>query len=107
MPRRAMVRKLLHDTLTRSTRVEDLPRRVRETVRQRERANEVLVRIIQLGLVILFGLLYQISPKAFPDGAFLTVPYVLGAYMVLSIIGLIWSMREELPDWSVYCSILF
>ena len=84
-----------------------LPDEVGRSLQKRERANEVLVRIIQLAIVIMFATLYSFAAKTAAQAAFQPVPYVLGAYMVLSIIGLIWSIRSKLPDWSVYCSILF
>ncbi len=84
-----------------------LPESVRETLRARERANEVLVRVIQVMILLLFATLYSLAAKTGATTKFQPVPFVLGAYLVLSIIGLIWSIRSELPDWSVYCSILF
>ncbi len=91
----------------RSARRDQLPERVLAAIAERERANEIVARLIQLSIVILFSLIYTISPKTSPDEAFSPVPYVLGAYMILSIIGLIWSIRRTLPHWSVYGSILF
>ena len=84
-----------------------LPERVQASLRERERANEVLVRIIQLGIVVMFSTLYLLATKTGQEADFQPVPYVLGAYLILSLIGLIWSIRAELPTWSVYCSILF
>ena len=84
-----------------------LPENVRAVLRARERANEVLVRVIQVAILILFATLYSLAAKPISDTTFQPVPFVLGAYLVLSVIGLIWSIRKELPDWSVYCSILF
>ena len=55
----------------------------------------------------MFSVIYFISPKTSPDEAFSPVPYVLGAYLVVSLIGLVWSIRHTLPTWSVYGSILF
>ncbi|MEX3011701.1 adenylate/guanylate cyclase domain-containing protein [Hoeflea sp. TYP-13] len=84
-----------------------MPERVRAAIDERERANEIMARLIQLTIVLLFSAIYTISPKTSPDEAFSPVPYVLGAYLVVSIIGLIWSIRQKLPHWSVYGSILF
>ena len=91
----------------RSRRLSRLPERVRERLRERERANEILIRILQLLIVIMFLTLYSLAAKTGTDTAFRPVPYVMGAYAVLSVIGLIWSLHSRLPDWSVYCSILF
>lgn len=91
----------------RGVRRDQLPKRVRVALAERERANEIMARLIQLTIVILFSLIYSISPKTSPDEAFSPVPFVLGAYMIVSIIGLVWSIRQKLPHWSVYGSILF
>jgi len=84
-----------------------LPDRVQASLRERERANEVVVRIIQLAIVIMFSILYSLAAKTSQEANFRPVPYVLSAYIVLSVVGLIWSIRAELPSWSVYCSIFF
>lgn len=86
--------------------LKSLPDRVRETLRARERANEILVRIIQLAIVLMFSVLYGLATKTGQQAAFQPVPYVLAAYVVFSLVGLVWSIRTELPDWSVYGSIL-
>ena len=84
----------------RGTRRDQLPERVRAAIDERERANEIMARLIQLAIVLMFSVIYAISPKTSPDEAFSPVPYVLGAYLVVSIIGLIWSIRRTLPHWS-------
>lgn len=84
-----------------------LPRRVLVAIHERERANEILARIIQLAIVLMFSFIYSISPKTSPEEAFSPVPYVLGIYLVFSAIGFVWALRKELPDWAIYCSILF
>ena len=91
----------------RSRRLSKLPERVKDRLRERERANEVLIRILQLLMVVMFLSLYSLAAKTGTDTAFRPVPFVLAGYAVLSVIGLIWSLRSRLPDWSVYCSILF
>ncbi len=84
-----------------------LPKRVQAALVERERANEIMARCIQLTIVLAFSLIWAISPKTSPDEALSPVPYVLGAYMFFSIFGLIWSIRRTLPHWAVYGSILF
>ena len=91
----------------RSKDMSTLPERVQQTLRQRERANEVVVRIIQLAIVVMFSTLYSLAAKTGQAADFQPVPYVLAAYIFLSLVGLIWSIKAELPSWSVYCSILF
>ncbi len=87
--------------------VADLPPRVREAIARREWANELLARGIQFTVIIIFCFIYGISPKTSPQGAFSPVPYVLSAYLVLSVIGLVWGWLREPPDWAAYASILF
>lgn len=84
-----------------------LPPRVRQQVRERDFANERLLRFIQLSIILVFCIIYAISPKTHPPGAFVPVPFVLSGYLVLSIIGVIWILMREPPDWSVFMSILF
>ena len=83
-----------------------LPERVQSRLREREWANEVLVRLIQLGIVLMFSILYSLAAKTGQEARFQPVPYVLTAYVTLSLFGLFWSIRKELPDWAVYFSIL-
>lgn len=91
----------------RSRDLSTLPGRVQHALRERERANEVMVRIIQLMIVLMFSVLYSLATKTGHAADFQPVPYVLGGYIVLSFIGLFWAARTNLPNWSVYCSILF
>lgn len=84
-----------------------LPQSVKLTIIARERANEILARIIQILIVVLFLTIYTVSPKTSPEEAFYPVPWVLGSYLILSLIGFFWSLKARLPDWSVYFSILF
>lgn len=90
-----------------SRNLSGLPENVQVTLQERERANEVLVRVIQLMILLMFSTLYTLAAKTGMGTEFEPVPFVLGAYLVLSVIGLIWSIRRKLPDWSIYCSILF
>ena len=84
-----------------------LSARILKAIHEREQANEILARIIQLAIVSLFGTIYLVSPKTGPADAFYPVPYVLGVYLALSIFGFVWALRRTLPDWSIYVSILF
>lgn len=97
----------IKSSFLRSKDLSSLPQRVQQSLQERERANEVVVRIIQLAIVLMFSTLYSLAAKTSQAADFQPVPYVLAAYMFLSILGLFWSMRQELPSWSVYCSILF
>lgn len=84
-----------------------LPPRVRKAIRRREWSNEILLRSIQLGIILLFCFIYAISPKTSTGDTFVPTPYVLAAYLTLSVIGLVWGILREPPDWSSYISIIF
>ncbi|MEC9368439.1 MAG: adenylate/guanylate cyclase domain-containing protein [Pseudomonadota bacterium] len=83
-----------------------LPERVVRAIVRQEDASEVLIKIIQLAIVSLFGFLYLISPKTDAGTAFSPVPYVLGGYLVFTLLGLMWAMYRRMPDWAVYLSIV-
>ena len=86
--------------------VASLPKRVVRAIAVREDASEVLIKLIQLVIVSLFGVLYTIAPKTDAGTAFSPVPFVLAGYFVLTLVGLFWALRARLPDWAVYFSII-
>ncbi len=83
-----------------------LPPPVVARIGEQEWSSELLMRIIQLGIVSAFGLLYLLSPPTAGTGVSL-VPYILVIYLTLTLIGLAWSWRMRLPDWASYGSIVF
>ncbi|MEM8838454.1 MAG: adenylate/guanylate cyclase domain-containing protein, partial [Pseudomonadota bacterium] len=84
--------------------LESLPPMARARLQEQENAAEVLTRVIQLGIVLFFSVLYITSPKlGAPDKQFIT-PLILLLYVALTAFGLIWSIRKPLPDWAVYGS---
>src|SRR5918994_773266 len=85
--------------------VSNLPAQTIATIARQDAASEVLVRLIQLGIVILFSALYAVSPKTDAGTAFSPVPYVLASYFVVTLVALGWTLRFGLPNWAVYCSI--
>ena len=99
-------RRHISEHFFKSQDLNQLPPRVQQSLREREWANEVLVRIIQLVIVVMFIALYSFAAKTSKGAEFQPVPYVLSAYLIASIIGLVWSIRAELPKWSIYGSIL-
>ena len=82
-----------------------LPKGVLATIARQDEASERLIRLIQLGIVLFFGLLYAAAPRPPNMTAFSPVPYALGLYLALTLIGLRWTFRGPLPDWAVYGSI--
>ena len=79
-----------------------LPRRVRAAIEAHDKRSEVLVRLLQLAVVAVFGVLYAFSPKTDAGTAFSPVPYVLAAYGIFTIAGLAWTMRGNVPNLGVY-----
>ena len=83
-----------------------LPQRVVRAIAARADASEVLIKLIQLVIVMLFGVLYALAPKTDAGTEFSPVPFVLAFYLAATLVGLVWSLRARLPDWAVYFSIV-
>jgi adenylate cyclase len=97
---------VLRETFT-TPRKMALPAHVLEAVRRQDRSSEVLIKVLQLFVLALFGLLYFASPRTDAGTAFTPVPYVLALYLALTLFGLAWVLSRELPNWAVDASILF
>ncbi len=86
----------------------ELPERVREAIQSQGDATERLIGWIQLAVVLIFAMLYAISPKTFPaEQAFEPVPWVIGAYAVFTLLRLALAYRISLPGWFLILSIVF
>ncbi|MFQ5625817.1 MAG: adenylate/guanylate cyclase domain-containing protein [Methyloligellaceae bacterium] len=83
-----------------------LPSRINQAIRQQDNSSEVLVKVIQLGVVAVLGILYLISPKTDAGTAFSPVPLALACYLILNTAGLVWAAWRGLPNWAVYVSIV-
>ncbi|MDZ7714406.1 MAG: adenylate/guanylate cyclase domain-containing protein [Rhodovibrio sp.] len=84
-----------------------LPTRVRRQVTRQQDATERLIGWVQLAVVLVFGVLYWLSPKTFEaHDTFQPVPYALAAYLGFTLIRLGASYRTHLPDWFLYLSIV-
>ena len=84
-----------------------LPERVRRQVTRQQDATERLIGWVQLAVVLVFGVLYWLSPKTFEaHDTFQPVPYALAAYLGFTLIRLAASYRTHLPDWFLYLSIV-
>ncbi len=83
-----------------------LPARVTAGIESREVAAERLIGWVQLGLVVFFGLLYAISPRAEGGSGATFVPATLAAYFVFTVVRLVLSYRVTLPDWYLVASIV-
>lgn len=103
---RDLVPRLFTPGIFRSRSDEALPAAVMARIREREWSSELLMRMIQLGIVTSFGILYFVSPRTDTSTSFSLVPLALSAYLALTLIGLLWSWRAEIPDWAAYTSIM-
>lgn len=84
-----------------------LPRRVRETIREQQESSEILIGWLQLAVVATFAFLYAISPKPYDtDLVVAREPLFLSIYIVFTIIRVWLAHRRRLPDWLVYVSIV-
>lgn len=83
-----------------------LPSRVQAALTKHQASSERLVGWIQLLVVLTFSLLYLLAPKTFTSEAqFAPVPWVLGAYLLFTLVHLSVGHRRLPPDWFTYLSI--
>lgn len=84
-----------------------LPERVSRVIQTQQDASERVIGWSQLVIVILFGTLYAVSPKTFSsDVTFTPVPWVLGSYLIFTVIRLYLAYRRRLPDSILYASVV-
>ena len=83
-----------------------LPSRVTAAIEEQENRGEILIKLIQILIVTIWGVLYAVSPKV-DTGGIALAPYAIGIYLGANIFGLVWAWRRRLPDWAVYFSICF
>lgn len=100
------VREVIGETLAGRADMRTLPPRVISAIRRQEDGAEILVKLIQLTVVLIWSTLYAVSPKPVLASGFSPVPLALSAYLVLNVIGMVWALRLGLPDWAVYVNIL-
>ena len=83
-----------------------LPEQTTAAIEEQENRGEILVKLLQILIVSIWGVLYAVSPKAETSGMALA-PYAIAIYLVANGLGLAWCLRRRIPDWAVYVSILF
>lgn len=84
-----------------------LPPTIAARIWERDRSSELIMRLVQLCIVAAFAILYLLSPRTDGGTRFSLVPTVLAIYLILTLIGLLWSARSEIPDWGAYLSVVF
>ena len=63
----------------------ELPARVRQAIAADQRASEILVCFVQFGAIAVFGTLYALTPKAFPESVpFEPIPWMLTIYTLFT-----------------------
>jgi adenylate cyclase len=96
-----------HQSDSVDTDYDHLPERVSRVIRLQQEASERLIGWFQLFIVILFGSLYAVSPKTFsPDVPFTPVPWVLGFYLLFTVLRLFLAYRGRIPDVILYTSVI-
>jgi len=83
-----------------------LPQRITQVISKQEDSSEILVKIIQLFVVAVFGILYLVTPKTDADTQFSPVPYALLSYLAINLLMLLWALKRSLPNLAVYASII-
>jgi adenylate cyclase len=82
----------------------ELPPHLAQRLESYDRMGEVTIKLVQLAVIVFFGLLYFTSPKTDAGTPFRLVPYAIAIYSAASLVGLITAMRSRMPDWAVYAS---
>lgn len=85
----------------------ELPARVRAVILREQDWSEILIGWIQLGVVCTFATLFFLSPK--PVGANPMIapePWVIGAYVLFTLVRLGLAHRGRLPSWLLYVSVV-
>ena len=92
---------------TGNTDLKRLPQRIGRAILSQQDASERLVGWFQLAFLMLFGLLYSVSPKTFsPEKTFALVPWFLGVWLLLTVGRLFLSYRRRMPPALLYLSVI-
>jgi adenylate cyclase len=84
-----------------------IPERVERAIEQEQESSEILVSLLQLVAIAIFGIVYTISPKAFPPSVpFEPVPWTLGAYAGFTLLRLWLAWRLLLTRWFLALSVI-
>jgi hypothetical protein len=66
-------------------KIDDLAPAIRTAIRDTEDRSEVVISLVQLGLVVFLLTVYIISPKGITGAIFEPVPWFLGGYLPLAL----------------------
>lgn len=85
----------------------EMPSRVRAAIERQQAQSEILIGWVQLGLVVVFGTLYAVSPKTFDMDVMITpVPWALAAYFAFTVLRLALGYRGALTRWFLTLSVI-
>lgn len=74
-----------------------LPSHVQRALDRQRRGNEILAGWVQMGLVLLFAVVYNLSPKTYPPDIMLhPVPWALSVYGAFTVLRLVLAYRNRL-----------
>ncbi len=95
--RMAVCGKWLRDFVLGARPPMELPARVQQAIAADQRASEILVCVVQFCAIITFGLLYALTPKAFPATVpFEPIPWTLAGYTVFTAARLWLALHDRL-----------
>jgi adenylate cyclase len=72
------------------------PERVRGLIASQQLQSEVLIGWVQFALILFWVLLYALAPKTSAGTRFLPVPWVLGAFLLVTLLRLVLAHRHRL-----------
>jgi adenylate cyclase len=84
----------------------EMPLRVRETIARQQENSEILIGWAQLTLVLLFGVLYAISPKTSPMMGIEPVPVALALYLLFTVGRLVLASKRKITNGVLMASIV-
>lgn len=100
----SLPRRLVHTVLGRPVERE-LPARVRRQIDAAQDQSEILIGWLQLGVVIVFGVLYALSPKTALDvGGIQPALVALAIYALFTVMRLAVAYRGRMPPWLIAMS---
>lgn len=72
------------------------PERVRSLIAAQQLQSEILIGWVQFALIVFWILLYTLAPKTSAGTRFLPVPWVLGAFLLITLLRLVLAHRHRL-----------
>jgi len=72
------------------------PERVRGLIAAQQRQSEILIGWVQFALIVFWVVLYAVAPKTSAGTRFLPVPWVLGAFLLVTVLRLALAYRHRL-----------